>query len=329
MNILIRCDSSNIIGTGHVMRCLNLCEYYPKNTYTFVCRNFNMNITEKIQNANYKLILLNYKIEPQLNEYKTWIGTTIDNEINDLINILKKTKYDEIIIDHYGIDFYIEKEIKQYVNKLTIINEVYEYNHYCDEYINYNTDDLELVKKINLNKNTIYKIGKDNIILNKKFLNIKKTVFRDKIEKICIMMGGTDPNNYTLKVIEQINNFIINNNISVFIIIGKSNNNIESIKNFIKHFKNYNILFDLNYDDLINLYMDIDLCIGCLSVTAYERLYMNIPQICLKIIDNQNIQQLNEFNICNINNFKNLLFNFLIDNYNKYIEYINHLQKNN
>jgi UDP-2,4-diacetamido-2,4,6-trideoxy-beta-L-altropyranose hydrolase len=275
-----------------------------------------MNISEKIQNANHKLILLNYKIEPQLNKYKTWIGKSEEEEITDILEIIKQNNYDEIIIDHYGIDYVIEKKIKQYIKKLIIINEVYEYNHYCDEYINYNTDDLELVQKINLNKNTIYKIGKDNIIINKKFLNIKKTIFRDKIEKICIMMGGTDPNNYTLKVMEQIYS-LINNNISVYIIIGKSNNNIESIKNFIKNKNNYIIIFDLIYDDLINLYMDIDLCIGCLSITAYERLYMNIPQICLKIIDNQNIQQLTEFNICKIDNFKNLLFNFLIDNYNK------------
>ena len=309
MNILIRCDSSNIIGTGHVMRCLNLCEYYSENSYTFICRNFNMNITSKIIDVKHNLILLDYNIEPLLNDYKTWIGTTENNELNDLINILKKTRYDEMIIDHYGIDYVIEKELKKYVKKISIINELNEYKHFCDEYINYNTDDLELVKKINLNEKTIYKIGKDNIILNKKFLNIKKTVFREKIQKICIMMGGTDPNNYTLKVIEQINSLI--NNIIVYIIIGKSNNNIESIKKFIKNKNNYIILFDLNYDDLINLYMDIDICIGSLSITAYERLYMNIPQICLKIIDNQNIQQLKEFNICDINNLFNKIKLFI------------------
>ena len=48
MNILVRCDSSNIIGTGHVMRCLNLCEYYPQNRYTFICRNFNMKYFKNI-----------------------------------------------------------------------------------------------------------------------------------------------------------------------------------------------------------------------------------------------------------------------------------------
>ena len=55
------------------------------------------------------------------------------------------------------------------------------------------------------------------------------------------------------------------------------------------------------------LYLDIDLCIGSLSITAYERLYMNIPQICLKIVENQNIQQLKEFNICNLDNILDII----------------------
>ena len=63
---------------------------------------------------------------------------------------------------------------------------------------------------------------------------------------------------------------------------------------------------------MINLYLDIDLCIGSLSITAYERLYMKIPQICLKIVENQNIQELKEFNICKLDNF-----------YEKFISYLN------
>ena len=86
MNVLIRCDSSDIIGTGHIMRCLNLCEYHPENRYTFVCRKFNMNISDKIIGNNYTLILLDYNIEPKLNKYKTWIGKAEEEELIDILN---------------------------------------------------------------------------------------------------------------------------------------------------------------------------------------------------------------------------------------------------
>ena len=80
MNVLIRCDSSNIIGTGHVMRMLNLCEYYPEYKFTFLCRDFKMNITNKIIEKNYGLIKLDYNVEPELNNYRTWIGKEYDDE---------------------------------------------------------------------------------------------------------------------------------------------------------------------------------------------------------------------------------------------------------
>lgn len=311
MNILIRCDSSNIIGIGHVMRCLNLTQYHPENAYTFVCKNFNMNITDKIKLAGHKLILVDYELEPEINNYNTWLGHTIEQEIETIYKILSNDEYDQIIIDHYGYNHQIEEKINGSVNKITVITDIFDKNHWCDEMINYNTDDYEKLKAINLKPNTVIKCGIVNIIINKKFTQNKKKVFNDKIKKVCIMLGGSDPLNYTLEIIKIINHLVIDNNLTVFIIIGKSNNNFESINDYIKDNVNYKCLYDLTYDDLIKLYMDIDLCIGSLSVTAYERYFMNVPQICLKIVDNQNIQQLKEFNICSLNNLNQNLLNFL------------------
>lgn len=311
MNILIRCDSSNIIGTGHVMRCLNMCEYHPKNKYTFVCKNYSTNISNKITHAGHCLILLDYSIEPILNDYKSWLGDNEVEETKKMVDIISKNKFDEIFIDHYGYDATIEKELSNLDSKIVILTDIFDFKHYCDEMIIFSSDDLEKIKKINLNPNTIIKCGVENIIINKKFKQFKKIHFNDKIQKICIMLGGTDPLNYTLEIIKKIDQIITSKNINVIIVIGKSNSNIESIKNFIGNNVNYNLLFDLNYDDLIKLYLDIDLCIGSLSVTAYERLFMNIPQICLKIVDNQNIQQLQDFNICTIDTLISKLSLFL------------------
>ena len=311
MNILIRCDSSNIIGTGHVMRMLNLCEYYPENNYTFVCKNFNMNISTKIIDMSHNLILLDYIIEPKINDYKSWLGCNTKKELELLQDIVKNNNYDIIIIDHYGIDHIIEKELIGYCNKLTIISDIFDNFHYCNEFINYNSDNMNELKKLNLNPDTIIKCGVENIIINKKFKQFQKTNFRNKIEKMCIMLGGSDPLNYTLKILETINNLIIENNIIVYIVIGRANHNIISIKEYVKNNSNYVILFDLSYDKLIELYLDIDLCIGSLSVTAYERLYMKVPQICLKIVENQNIQQLKEFNICSYDTLLNHIQQFI------------------
>jgi hypothetical protein len=270
-----------------------------------------MNISNKILERKYILILLDYVIEPELDNYRTWIGKEYNDEINEFKNIVETNKFDIIIIDHYGIDYLLEKEIINYCDKLFVITDIFDYNHYCNIFINYSSEDLERNKKINLNPNTIYKIGYNNIILNKKFIiSDKKSIFNDSLEKIVINMGGSDPPNFTLKILKVINDYVLSNNIQVFIIIGKSNNNIDSIKDFIGSCINFKLLFDLNYDDLIKLYLDCDLTIGTLSVTAFERLVLKIPQVCLKIVENQLIQQLDEFNIVILENLLDKIINY-------------------
>jgi len=277
--------------------------------FTFLCRNFKMNITNKIKEANHNLILLDYNIEPELNNYRSWIGKKYEEEIDEFINIIKNNNYDYILIDHYGIDHILEKKIKKYCKKVIVISDIFEYDHYCDIFINYNSDNLAKVKSINLNEDTVYKIGIENIIINKMFITgQKKVLFNDNIKVITINMGGADPQNYILKVLELTNDYIISNDIIVNIIIGKSNHNINSIQKFIeinKNNSNYKIFFDINYDELINLHIESDLAIGSLSITAYERLFLNVPQICIKIVDNQLIQQLEEFNIVSLENLMN------------------------
>lgn len=301
MNILIRCDSSNIIGTGHVMRCLNLASYYTEYKFTFLCRNFKMNISDKIKEHNHNLILLDYEIEPELNNYKSWLGKTLIEERDEFINIVKNGDYNAIIIDHYGIDYEIERELVHFCSKLIVINDIFDFTHYCHLFINYNCDDLRKVENINLNSNTIYKIDAENIIINKKFIESKKKdTFNQQIQTITINMGGSDPQNYILKVLNVINDFVLYNKIVVNIVIGKSNNNKSSIVDFTDKYSDYKLHYDLSYDELIELNLKSDLAIGSLSITAYERLHLNIPQICLKIIDNQLIQELKVFNIVKI-----------------------------
>ncbi len=316
MNILIRCDSSNIIGSGHIMRCLNLCKYYPKYNFTFVTRDFPYSIYQKIVDEKHKLILLSYDFLPVIDDYKSWIGVSKEKESEELNSVLNKNIFDIVFIDHYGIEQEIEQKIKNNCKKLIVISDIFDYKHDCDVFINYNCDNYEKIKSLLINPFTKIKIGVENIIIHPIFReNINcwnKNSDLNKLNELTINLGGADPKNYILQILENLNHFFIEKKITVNIIIGKSNSNEESIKSFIEKSKysKYFILYNINYEQMIEVYKKSDLAIGSLSITAYERYFLNIPQICLKIVDNQIIQHLDEFNICKIEN--------LLENIQKY-----------
>ena len=93
--ILFRTDSSSTIGTGHIMRDLVLADHFKKDKVVFACRNLENNINYKITNAGYDLELLE------------------SNDIDRLINLINRYKFDLIIIDHYEIDYKYEKLLKE------------------------------------------------------------------------------------------------------------------------------------------------------------------------------------------------------------------------
>src|SRR5574344_914829 len=94
MNILIRADSSNSIGTGHIMRDLVLAKQYKNENIIFATQDLVGNINHKIIEAGYKIELLNS------NDFK---------ELNDLIKRLKI----DILLNH---NIYADE--KKYKNKV-------------------------------------------------------------------------------------------------------------------------------------------------------------------------------------------------------------------
>ena len=268
MNILIRTDSSFTIGTGHIMRDLVLAKQYPNDTVIFATQNLEGNINHKIEEANYKIELLN------------------SNNFDELNTIIKKLRIDMIIIDHYGINYHFEKKLKASNPNLTIfvLDDTYE-KHHCDILLNHNIyADKKKYKKL-VPKDCKIRCGTQYTLLRDEFLKatqLKKKIKKGtKIKTIFVAMGGADTANLNIKLLKVLKEF----NYKVFLVTTTSNKNLQKLKEYC-HNKKW-IKLQINHKNLAKLMVKSDFGIITPSVTANEMHYLEVPFIAIKTAKNQ------------------------------------------
>ena len=112
-----------------------------------------------------------------------------------------------MIIDHYWINYNWQKLIKNYVNKILVIEDLYNRKHYCDFLLNYNnfSNAKKIYSKLN-NKNTRLLLGPKYLLLPKDYYSNFNRIDLKKI-KIFIFFGHSDNNNLTIRVLRYLKEY--------------------------------------------------------------------------------------------------------------------------
>jgi len=270
-NILFRADSSSKIGLGHIMRDLVLAAQYPNANITFATLDLEGNINHKILEAGYKVHILE------------------SSEKKELKNLIQSLQIDLLVIDHYGIDFKIEKYIKEKTGvKILSLDDTYE-KHHCDILLNHNISAKKKKYKHLVPKNCELKCGSNYTLLRdefkkeKKRLEIKKQFkIQNSKFKIFIAMGGSDSSNVNLKILKVLNNF---ENLNTIVATTNANQNLDELKRYTDGKKN--IALHVNSNKIAKLMKKSDFAIVTPSVTINEVYFMGLPFIAIKTAQNQ------------------------------------------
>lgn len=324
MRIVFRVDSGLIIGTGHLMRCLNLANYFKKYDHEiiFICKNHRNNLIDLL--AQYKVYVLETKCKVDKNT-NTWLGDIWENDIKEVINIIKSLEIDLLIIDHYAIDIKWENKVRNYVEKIFVIDDLADRKHNCDILLDQNINDNNYQGLVPKECKILQ--GPSYVILSEEFLKYQPTI-KKEVKRINVCFGGFDNYGITEKITKELAKVFENSDIIFDIIIG-SEASYQRLKKDILN-GNFNIYFRLEHKKLIELFSKTDLCIGSTGTSIYERCYFGIPTIVITIADNQVdiakkmdrmnlIKYIGDYNNINLINIINLL--------NHYINSMNYLEK--
>jgi len=266
-NILFRADSSSTLGTGHIMRDLVLASKYKDAKIIFATQELEGNINHKIIEASYKVEIL-----------KT-------NSLEELSKIIKKYNIDLVIIDHYGIDYNYEKELKKQTSvKILSFDDTYE-KHYCDILLNHNISANEKRYKNLVPKDCELRCGSKYTLLRDEFLKEKKKKRKEtnsKSKTIFLAMGGADHSNINIDIIKVLEQF---DNLKVNLVTTTANKNLKELEEYVKNKKWVNL--HVNSKEIAKLMRKSDLVIVTPSVTVNEVYFMGLPFIAIQTADNQ------------------------------------------
>lgn len=289
MKAIFRCDSGKLIGSGHLSRCILLAKFLERYGYNveFISRNHKGNFNHIILNNNFKLNQLELKkinLHDKNNSYKSWLGASVEEDVNDTIEIIKYANPSLLIVDHYAVDEEWEKQVKKYTKKILVIDDLANRKHFCDILIdnNYLENFQERYDGLT-NKKCIRLLGPSYTFINPSYFKFKKNNlnFKKNVQKILIYMGGGDVDNITIRLI----NYFINSNYNLEITVVSSEP--QTIKKKI-HKNTKNNIDILSYQkDLSVLFSNSDLIIGGGGVTTWERLFLSVPSIVISVADNQ------------------------------------------
>ena len=282
MNIFFRVDCSHIIGTGHIIRCLKLSKYFDGNIY-FICKKFKNNLNQKVIENGYNLFEIDIDTDySNINDTKSWLGESFNDDALKTINVLKNYKVDLLIIDQYAIDYKWQNLVKKYVKKILVLDDYIERRHNCDYILNSLEDN-----PVNYNEyknNSKLLLGNDYFIISKEFLkSAESKKFNKNISRVFIFISGSDVHNYTYDICKKIENKY--NHIIFDILVGGANINYKQISELC--FKNTNFNYYFNIEKVHEIMILADVCIGSLGQNFIERCVLGIPSIVFTIADNQ------------------------------------------
>lgn len=278
VNLFIRADATVAMGTGHIMRCIALAQAWKKKggTVTFISHCKNEIILQRIESEGFNFIAIE-------NPCST------SQDLKQTLQVLKKNNsaiYNPgwLILDGYHFTTDYQKAIRDSKTKLLVMDDYHHLDYYCADIIvnqNLKADNY----RYNCNQDAVKLLGAKYAMLRSEFLDKKSEKdASEKARKIIVTMGGSDPENATLKIIEALQH-IDDLELEIKIVVGSSNPNLKELKNSLQ--RNPHNIQLLHNADMPELMIWADLAISAGGSTCWELLYYGVPFLVIILAINQ------------------------------------------
>ncbi len=278
MNVLFRCDSSAIIGAGHLMRDLALAQALRRrgSKVEFVCRPARGDAIGVLESAEFKVYRL---LESGADEASDAAGIAMWLDRQGV-------QFNWLVVDHYGLGSQWESSLRSRVGRILVIDDLANRAHDCDVLLdqNFHLDPTGRYKAL-LPDACVTLFGPHFALIRSEFAQERaKTLLRNGlIRRLFVSFGGADSGHETFRTVAAILN--IDKSIHIEVVVGRSYSRFDELDLLCS--KASNISLYRQPDHIARLMNEADIAIGAGGITTWERCCLKLPAIVISNAPNQ------------------------------------------
>lgn len=271
--VAFRVDSSKILGSGHIQRCITLANYLKTQGIdsVFICKNFEGNFAYLLEKAAYPI----HFIDHGLNEKE---------DSKESLELIRKWSINALVIDCYALSEVFESPIKKDGFNILVIDDLMNRPHECDLLLdqNYRIDYTKAYDHL-LPSNSQKFLGPGFSLLRPQFLEAKPKAQKQitEIKNIFVFFGGSDPTKETFRFLTSIPQHSPHH---YHVLISKGNTHLKEIL-ALKNNGDFTLYIDA--ENVAEIMLKCDFYIGSGGTITWERMILNLSAIVISVADNQ------------------------------------------
>jgi len=273
--LIIRVDASTRLGTGHLMRCLALAQGWKDagGEVNFITACQEEGLLQQLREEEFDTHIL---AEPHP-DASDWDHTR---------DILAAYPDAWVVLDGYHFDEAYQQQVRETKHRLLVIDDVAHLKHYyADILLNQNLHAEQL--RYSCEPYTHLLLGTHYALLRRQFLAWKgwKCEIPEVARRVLVTLGGGDPANHTLKVIQALQRIDIAG-LEATVVIGASNPHDDELEAATRQ-SPVPIRLVRNVRDMAELMAWADVAVAAAGSTVWELLFLGTPTLLLVSADNQ------------------------------------------
>ncbi|MFP5268889.1 UDP-2,4-diacetamido-2,4,6-trideoxy-beta-L-altropyranose hydrolase [Coleofasciculus sp.] len=278
MKLVVRVEASTQIGTGHVMRCLALAQAWQDagGQPIFVMSTDAPPIRARLESEGVEVINLSVQV-----------GSAEDAK--ETATLAQHLGANWVVVDGYYFGAEYQRIIKNSGLCLLFIDDYGHAQHYwANIVLNQNIDAHEGLY-LNRSPDTKLLLGTRYALLRQEFRQWQGWTRKisQVAQKVLVTLGGSDPENVTLKVIRGLQRVDVQGlEAIVIVVVGGSNPHYEQLQAAVK-VSQFPISLERNVTNMPELMAWADVAISAGGSTTWELAFMGLPSLVLILADNQ------------------------------------------